>query len=266
MRKSIAITGAASGIGKATAEMFFSKGWYVGLFDINEKNLTSLFSKFDEKSACMRKMDVSDPESVKDAIHFFSEKTDGKMNVLFNCAGILQMGHHEKIPLKIQKKIVDVNLTGMLNCIDASFHILKNTDDSRIINMSSGSATYGTPELAVYSSTKFAVRGLTEALNIEFEDQGIWVCDIMAPFVSTPMIMKAEQKASSVRKLGVWVSPDQVAEIVWKAAHGRKVHWIVSVHLKLLMILTKIGNMHVTRFLVKLLAFSSRQVSKKMDH
>ncbi|MBA4367614.1 MAG: short-chain dehydrogenase, partial [Desulfobacterium sp.] len=121
MRKSIAITGAASGIGKATAEMFFSKGWYVGLFDINEKDLTSLFSKFDEKSACMRKMDVSDPESVKDVIHFFSEKTDGKMNVLFNCAGILQMGHHEKIPLKTQKKIVDVNLIGILNCIDASF-------------------------------------------------------------------------------------------------------------------------------------------------
>jgi len=260
LRKSIAITGAASGIGKATAEMFFSKGWYVGLFDINEKDLTSLFSKFDEKSACMRKMDVSDPESVKDAIHFFSEKTDGKMNVLFNCAGILQMGHHEKIPLKTQKKIVDINLTGMLNCIDASFHILKNTDGSRIINMSSGSAIYGTPELAVYSSTKFAVRGLTEALNIEFEDQGIWVCDIMAPFVNTPMIMKAVQKASSVSNLGVWVSSDQVAGIVWKAAHGRRVHWIVSVHLKLLMILAKIGNMHVTRFLVKLLAFSSRQV------
>ncbi len=261
MRKSIAITGAASGIGKATAELFFRKGWYVGLFDINEKDLTSVFSTLDEKNACMRKMDVSDPESVKDAIRFFSEKTEGKMDVLFNCAGILQMGHHEKIPLKIQKKIVDVNLIGILNCIDASFHILKNTDDSRIINMSSGSATYGTPELAVYSSTKFAVRGLTEALNIEFEDQGIWVCDIMAPFVSTPMIMNAEQKASSVSKLGVWVSSDQVAGIVWKAAHGRKVHWIVSLHLKLLMILTKIGNIHITRFLVRLLAFSSREVA-----
>lgn len=255
--KSIAITGAASGIGKATAELFYSRGWYVGLFDVNENDLTSLFLKFDAQKACMKKMDVTDPESVKDAIHFFSEKTNGKMTVLFNCAGIIQMGHHEKIPLKIQKKIVDVNLIGILNCIDASFNILKNTEHGRIINMSSGSAVYGTPELAVYSSTKFAVRGLTEALNIEFEDQGIWVCDIMAPYVSTPMIMNAEQKASSVGKLGVRISPDQVAGIVWKAACGRKVHWIVSLHLKLLMILTKIGNIHITRFLVRSLTFSS---------
>ncbi|MFH2064134.1 MAG: SDR family oxidoreductase [Pseudomonadota bacterium] len=255
--KSIAITGAASGIGKATAELFYRRGWYVGLFDVNEKDLTSFFSKFDEQKACMKKMDVADPQSVNDAIRFFSEKTNGKMNVLFNCAGILHMGHHEKIPLKIQKKIVDINLIGILNCIDAGFTTLKNTENSRIINMSSGSAVYGTPELAVYSSTKFAVRGLTEALNIEFEDQGIWVCDIMAPYVTTPMIMNAKQKASSVGKLGVRVSPDQVAEIVWKAACGRRVHWIVSLHLKLLMFLTKIGNIHITRFLVRSLTFSS---------
>jgi len=258
MRKSIAITGAASGIGKATAELFFSKGWYVGLFDINEKDLAAVFLEFGEQNACMKQMDVTDPESVKNAVLYFSEKTGGRMDVLFNCAGILQMGHHENISLSIQRKIVDVNLIGILNCIDVSFTILKNTDDSRIINMSSGSATYGTPELAVYSSTKFAVRGLTEALNIEFEDHGIWVCDVMAPYVSTPMITNAEKKASSISRLGVWVSPDQVARLVWKASNGYKVHWVVTILLKILMMITKFGNVPISRFLVKRLAFSSR--------
>ncbi len=258
MKKNIAITGAASGIGKATAELFFRKGWYVGLFDINEKDLSSVFLKIGAQNGCMKQMDVTDSESVKDAINFFSEKTGGRIDVLFNCAGILHMGHHESIPLDNQKKIVEVNLIGILNCIDASFNILKRTSASRIINMSSGSATYGTPELAVYSSTKFAVRGLTEALNIEFENHDIWVCDIMAPYVSTPMIVDAEQKASSVSTLGVKVLPGQVANLVWKAANGRRVHWIVSTMLKILIGLNKIGNTYTNRFMVKLLAFSSK--------
>jgi len=258
MKKSIFITGAASGIGRATAELFSEKGWYVGLFDVNEEDLSELYSKIGSQNGCMKKVDVTEPEKVKAAVDFFVENAGGKMDVLFNCAGILRMGHHDKISLSDHKKIVDVNLMGILNCIDACFNILKQTAGSRIINMSSGSAVYGTPELAVYSATKFAVRGLTEALNIEFEDQDIWVCDIMAPYVSTPMILNAPLKASSVSRLGVNISPSQVGEVVWKAANGRKVHWVVSRMLKLLILLNKMGNTFMNRLMVKLLTFSGK--------
>jgi len=258
MKKSIFITGAASGIGKATAELFSQKGWYVGLFDVNEEDLMELYSKVGSQNGCMKKVDVTEPGDVKEAVDFFVKNTGGKMDALFNCAGVLRMGRHNKISLSDHKKIVDVNLLGILNCIDACFDILKQTAGSRIINMSSGSAVYGTPELAVYSATKFAVRGLTEALNIEFEDHDIWVCDVMAPYVRTPMILDAEQKASSVSRLGVNISPRQVAEIVWKAASGRKVHWVVSRLLKLLILLNKMGSTFTNRFIVKLLAFSGK--------
>jgi NADP-dependent 3-hydroxy acid dehydrogenase YdfG len=259
MKKNIFITGAASGIGKATAELFSQKGWYVGLFDVNQEDLTAIYTRIGGQNACMKQMDVTDPESIQQAVDMFKKCTDGTMDVLFNCAGILRMGHHETIPLVEQKKIVDVNLGGILNCIAMAFPVLSNTNGSMIVNMSSGSAVYGTPELAVYSSTKFAIRGLTEALNIEFEEQGIWVCDVMAPYVSTPMITASNKQATSIGRLGVRITPDQVADVIWKAANGRKVHWIVSKMLKLLMLLNKLGNTFTNRNVVKLLASSSRR-------
>ena len=120
--------------------------------------------------------------------------------------------------------------------------------------MSSASAVYGAPELAVYSSSKFAVRGLTEALNIEFEKYGIWVCDIMAPYVSTPMITNAENKATSVEKLGVGVTPEQVAETVLKATKKKKVHWLISTKLKFLVLGNKLGTSSINRWVMKFLA------------
>ncbi len=121
--------------------------------------------------------------------------------------------------------------------------------------MSSGSSLYGTPELAVYSATKFAVSGLTEALNIEFEQFDIYVSDVLAPYVQTPMITDSKVQASSVGRLGVRILPEQVAAVVWKASHSRRIHWKVGWLLSLLAFLSwafPFGN----RTLTKLLAFT----------
>ena len=223
--KNIFITGAASGIGRETALLFASKGWFVGIFDINEGPLEALQEEIGRKNCYLQQMDVTDFEDVQSAVNGFVEKTGGKMDVLFNNAGILRMGPFESISIKEQMMTVDVNFKGILNCINAALDILKHTKDARIINMSSASAIYGSPELAVYSSTKHAVKGLTEALNIEFESYDITVCDIMPIYVATPMVNEARHQAKSVEKLGVNLTADQVAEVVWKAANGKKLHW-----------------------------------------
>jgi NADP-dependent 3-hydroxy acid dehydrogenase YdfG len=134
--------------------------------------------------------------------------------------------------------IIDVNFKGILNCINASLDILKKTKDARVINMSSGSAAYGIPELAVYSSTKHAVRGLTEALNIEFEAYDIYVCDIMPAYVDTPMVTDAKVQAKSVEKLGINITANEIAQLVWKAAHKKKIHWAIGGSLVASMILS----------------------------
>jgi len=263
--KSAFITGAASGIGRATACLFAEKGWFVGLFDANEQLLRSLEAEIGTERCCSRLMDVTDPADVRRAVAFFSEMAGGRMDVLFNCAGILNMGHHHRIPLEAHQRIVDVNFSGILNCIHASMDLLRTRPGSRIINMSSASAVYGTPELAVYSATKCAVRGLTEALNIEFEPLGIIVCDVMAPYVRTPMITDSAVKASSVDRLGIRLQPEDVARVVWKAAHGKKVHWRVGLLLTGVMLLSWAAPFG-KRSVMKLLAFSGKQEAYLEKH
>ncbi|MCJ7772241.1 MAG: SDR family oxidoreductase [Desulfobacterales bacterium] len=246
-KKTIFITGAASGIGRATALFFAQKGWFVGLFDIDEKALAGLSKQIGKDNSCFKKTDVSRYEMVKESVSFFSGYTGGRMDVLFNCAGILRMGYFEEIEHAEQINEVDVNLKGVINSIYAAFLILKNTQDARIITMCSASAIYGTPELATYSATKFAVRGLTEALNIEFERHDIIVSDILVPYVQTPLLDQ-KRKAASIEKLGIDITPEQVADTVWKAAHGKKVHWMMKLTL--------------LRFIAWLLPFARKRIIK----
>ncbi len=255
MRKSIVVTGAASGIGRATACYFASKNWYVGLFDIDVPGLESLQKEIGSDNACLMQMDVASRQSVQACADFFAQQRNGRLDALFNCAGVLFMGPNATIDISRQKKIVDINFTGILNCIDAFLPLLKKCTDSMIINMSSASAVYGTPELAVYSATKHAVRGLTEALNIELEPKGIHVCDIMAPYVQTPMILEAEKQAVSVSRLKVNITPQQVAEVVFQACQKKKVHWHVGGLLKLLIVSTTLFPF-AKRFFTKTIAFS----------
>ncbi|NOX33985.1 MAG: SDR family oxidoreductase [Deltaproteobacteria bacterium] len=255
MKKTILITGAASGIGRATALYFASKGWFAGLFDLNRKGLEELYSAIGPENAFSHPMDVRSHDDVRTCVELMTRKTGRRLDVLFNCAGVLFMGPYSSISIHDQKKTVDINITGILNLTDVCLPLLKAAQNAVIINMSSASAVYGTPELAVYSATKHAVRGLTEALNIEFEPHGIHVCDIMAPYVRTPMILNAEYKAASVSRLKVNLTPEQVAKTVFRACLKRKIHWKVGFTLKLLTAGAAIMPF-AARFLTRTLAFS----------
>ena len=107
----------------------------------------------------------------------------------------------------------------------------KKTDYSEFpgtcAKMASVSAIYGIPDMAVYSSTKHGVCAITEALDIELEKYGITVCDILAPYVNTPLL-DVPQNVYSLNKMGVNIEPTQVAETVWKAAHRKKLHWKIG--------------------------------------
>ena len=257
-QKSIFITGAASGIGRASALYFARQGWFLGLADINEAALEDLYREIGNDQGCVLVTDVTRPESVRSAVETFGAHTRGRMNVLFNCAGILRMGRHQTIPIETQTRTVAVNLNGVLHGIHASLPLLRQTPGAAVINMSSASAVYGGPELAVYSATKCAVKGLTEALDIEFEPLGIRVCDIMVPYVATPMIVDAAIKATSVDRLGVRVRPEKVAATVWRAAHGHKLHWKIGATIRVLMF-GMWALPFARRFLVKTLTFRNGQ-------
>jgi NADP-dependent 3-hydroxy acid dehydrogenase YdfG len=118
MKPSIFITGAAKGIGRATALLFAKKGWFVGLFDIDLEALQVLSQEIEQiatQQNCFAFADVRDEESVQKAIAFFGQHTQNQMNILLNNAGVLQMGFLENIPLAQQKTMIDVNIWGVIN-------------------------------------------------------------------------------------------------------------------------------------------------------
>ena len=224
-KKAIFITGAGAGIGAATARLFAAKGWRVALADRDGEAAHHLARDLDGEAQAFS-VDVLDRDAMRRAISDFCGEGGG-LTALFNSAGLLDMHPFEQASLDRLDAMVDVNIKGVVNAIMQALPFLKAADGAHVVTMSSAAAIHGVPDLAVYSASKFAVRALTEALNIELEKAGIWVCDVMVGYVDTPMLSRADTQAKSVGLAGVHVTPDMVAQTVFDAVSGRRVHWFV---------------------------------------
>src|SRR6202008_3519610 len=104
---------------------------------------------------------------------------------LLNNAGILSAGPFESVPLARHFAMLDVNVASIMIGCHRALEYLKRTPGARVINMASATAIYGQPDLVTYSATKFAVRGFTEGLDLEWGRHGIRVSDIWPSFVSS---------------------------------------------------------------------------------
>jgi NAD(P)-dependent dehydrogenase (short-subunit alcohol dehydrogenase family) len=233
--RSIFITGAAGGIGRACARRFAAAGWFVGLFDIDGPGLASSVSELGlGASCCHAVLDVREPGSIAAALELFAARTDGRMHVLLNNAAVMHVGWFEQLEPADVRRMIAVNVAGVIELAHAGFPLLRATPGSRLINLSSIAAIYGVPEMAVYSATKHAVRGLTEALELEWAAHGVHVCDVMPAFVDTGLLTGTKRLAAE-SKLGVRLTAEDVAEVVWAAAQARRprTHWPVGWQAKL---------------------------------
>lgn len=232
--KTILITGAASGIGRKTTELFASRGWLVGAADINPTALNMLAKDIGSNNVIPLVANVGTKEGADSMVRSFLSHTGGTLDCLFNCAGVLFMGPNETITSEQKNLIVDVNVNGVIHCTDAAFDALKRTPNAHVVSMCSASSEFGSPYHAVYGATKAFVRNFTEALNVEFSQHDIQVSDIVVAYVQTPMVFEAKVKPKSIDRLGVKVKPEDVANRVWDAAHGCKTHWYVGSDSRLL--------------------------------
>ena len=234
-RKTIFITGAASGIGAETARLFARKGWFCGLYDIDEAGLQSVADDIGADNCDVASLDVTRREDWSAAVQSFSEATEGRMNVLFNNAGIGRYGWMEEIPPEESDKVIDINVKGVINGVYAALPLLKQTPDARIVNTASTAGIVGSPQLAVYSASKFAVRGLTEALDVEFSGLGIRCTTLMPWFIETPILDMGktenpnEKMSDQLKQRSTEVYPVSLAaERAWDAAHGKEVHYMAG--------------------------------------
>jgi NAD(P)-dependent dehydrogenase (short-subunit alcohol dehydrogenase family) len=236
-QKSIFVTGAGSGIGRATAQLFAERGWFVGLFDINPQGLEETAASLPEGQRISMALDVRDRAGWTRAVEAFGQATGRRMHVLFNNAGVGHGGWIEEMAPEHIDMTLDVNLKGVINGVVAALPLLRETPGARIVNTASVAGLVAAPRMAVYAATKFAVRGLTEALDVEFSRYGVRVCSLMPWFIDTAILnsVAGEQGKSNrtfkdqlIETKTPIYSVRMAAERAWDAAHGDQLHYMVG--------------------------------------
>lgn len=254
MKKTVFLTGAASGIGLATAKVLYEQGYTLGLADIQYSALKELFASWDKQRVQLYEMDITDRENVDSVLTSFTTLHGGKLDVLINNAGVLFIGPFEKLSYDQHKLTFDVNVMGLINLTQMAYPYLKAAESPVVINMSSASSSYGIPEFASYSASKFAVRGFTEALEIEWGRQGIRVVDVVPPFVNTHMVQSQQYGARIMDAMGVNLEAKDVANVIAKQIDKPKLHRPVGWQFSLMNFFSELMPNWTQRLTIKFLS------------
>jgi NAD(P)-dependent dehydrogenase (short-subunit alcohol dehydrogenase family) len=191
------VTGAGSGIGRASALAFAREGAKVMVSDINEEAGSETVKLIREAGgeASFFKCDVSDEEQVK-ALVEATVSTFGKLDFAHNNAGL----NSPSVPLaemesSIWDKILKVDLYGVFYCMKHEINAMLKTDGGAIVNTSSTFGLEGTMNLAPYTASKFGVTGITKSTAMEYGKKGIRVNAICPGMTKTPMIERFFEQA-----------------------------------------------------------------------
>ena len=255
-RPSIFVSGGAAGIGLAIARRYARAGYRVGVYDLDAEAASraadQLSSEFDCESVS-GELDVTKSEGWHVALADFCG-THGALDILVNNAGVASSGPFADTPLSQHRAMVEVNVMGVIHGCHAAHAYLRRAAAPRVVNLASASAIYGQPTLATYAATKFAVRGLTEGLNLEWEADGIHVTSLMPIFVKTAMVDTIGE-IKAIQRLGIKLQPEDVANAAWAAGTGRrKVHRVVGRDAAALRFLLRFIPTSIARRLVRVLA------------
>jgi len=187
------VTGAGTGIGKAVAVALLRHGWKVALAGRRREPLEQAIRDAggDAASALAVPTDVADPASVQ-ALFTATKQRFGRVDLLFNNAGISVGGPFEDLTFEQWKSVVDINLTGSFLCAQAAFRQMKEQAPrgGRIINNGSISAHAPRPNSAPYTSTKHAITGFTKSLSLDGRKYDIACGQIDIGNAATEMAMK----------------------------------------------------------------------------
>ena len=235
-RKTIFITGGGSGIGRAVAQKFAGHGWFIGLADIDEAGMHGTAASLPAGASSSHKLDVRDRAAWDDALAACAKASGGKIDVVFNNAGIPLGGQIIDHSVAEIERCLDINLKGVIFGAQAAHPWLKaSAPGSCLLNTASAAGIYGAANTSIYAATKFGVRAITESLDAEWFADGIVVRDLMPAFIDTPLLDHAPNQTSNehirgrVQEAGLEISPvSDVADAAWAAVHGERLHTLVG--------------------------------------
>jgi len=225
MSKTLVVTGASSGIGKATAQYFLKQGWNVVA---TARNPQKIGAWAQSQRVAALELDVTDEQSVTSAIRE-AERRFGSIDVILNNAGVGLGGPLEAISDSEWERHFQTNVFGVIRVTRAVLPLFRKQQHGTIINMSSVAGRFGLPFLSPYNAGKFAIEGLTESLRFELRPLGIKVKLIEPGGIKTtfePQFVshKAYEPGLSAviervkRPDPSLPGPEPVAKLIWQAA------------------------------------------------
>jgi short-subunit dehydrogenase len=225
------ITGASSGIGRATAELFAERGWRLVLAARDPAPLESLAVALRERGAEVRVVptDVGDNDAVV-ALAAEALAFGGTIDLWFADAGVGAVGRFEEVPVEAHEQVLRTNLIGHLYEAHAVLPIFLRQGHGVFVNMFSVVGFAAAPMAAAYSASKFGLRGLSEALRAEMAAHPrIHICDVYPPLVDTPALSHAANyTGKALHPPTPMLDPRRVAEAVVRLADHPRATTLVS--------------------------------------
>lgn len=220
--KIVFVTGGASGLGLALCESLAKSKASVIIADLNFEKANEIANQLtsDGFNVSAVKLDVADAEAFNSAIQH-TVGTYGKLDVLINNAGINIVGEVHKLSIQDWQKVLDVNLSGVVNGTSIAYKIMTAQRSGQIVNISSLAGFVPCPMNAPYTAAKFAVVGLTKALRLEAEQHGIKVNLVCPGYINTPIfesssIPEKNKKGSIELSLSKLLPAEKAAELILK--------------------------------------------------
>lgn len=211
--KVVLVTGGASGIGAAVCDAFAGKGARIAVVDLAEDAARAKADALDDAKAYA--CDVSDRESATRAVE--AAATDfGRIDVLVNCAGIVDLAPAEELTETAWRRTIDINLTGSFLIAQAVGRHMIRQKSGRIVNMASQAGRVAIDEHVAYCASKFAVIGMTRTMALEWGRHGITANTISPTVVLTELGKKAwagEKGEAMVKQIptGRFAEPEEIA-------------------------------------------------------
>ncbi|MFL5319218.1 MAG: SDR family NAD(P)-dependent oxidoreductase [Myxococcaceae bacterium] len=213
---SVVITGASSGIGRATALLLAKKGAWLTLVARREEPLETLRAEVERSGgrALVVAADVTETEALKDAARL-ANATYGGIDAWVNNAGVFVMGDLESTPDDVFHRTMEVNFHAYVYGARAVLPFLRSRGRGVLINVGSMESRITAPYATAYASSKFAVRALSKSLRQELRGSGIEVCTVMPPAVDTPLFEHGGNFAGKkLRPPDPVLSPERIAAAI----------------------------------------------------